>query len=125
LSLAGGVLTLAACASNPPATANSAPASPAPNSATATGVVTLNIKLVGGKVTPNGDKIDIRRGQTVKINVLSDHDDEVHVHTSGAGFELAVKANQPASGRFVADEIGSFEVESHHPQKIIAILNVR
>ena len=31
----------------------------------------------------------------------------------------------PATGRFTVDWPGSFEVESHHLEKIIVILNVR
>jgi hypothetical protein len=51
--------------------------------------------------------------------------DEIHAHTAGNGYELEVKAGKPASGQFVASDTGSFEIESHKLNKIIAILNVR
>jgi hypothetical protein len=62
-------------------------------------------------------------GQKVILNVTSDTDDEVHAHTGGPGYELQVKAGTPAKGEFTIDSPGSFEVESHHLEKIIVILN--
>jgi hypothetical protein len=67
----------------------------------------------------------VAKGQTVKLTVTSDSEDAIHAHTGGAGFELAVTPGKPAEGEFVASEAGSFEVESHHLDKIIAILVVR
>jgi cytoskeletal protein RodZ len=87
--------------------------------------VTLNITIKDHQVSPNGEKINLTKGQTVKMVVSSDADDEIHAHTSGDGYELEVKAGVPATGTFVANDTGSFEVESHHLEKIIAILVVR
>jgi cytoskeletal protein RodZ len=87
--------------------------------------VTLNITIKDHQVSPNGEKIDVTKGQTVKMVVTSDADDEIHAHTGGDGYELEVKAGVPATGTFVAADTGSFEVESHHLEKIIAILVVR
>jgi hypothetical protein len=101
--------------------ASGAPASP---SASASGL-TIDITIAGGKVTPNGETIDVAKGTTVTMNVTSDQDDEVHAHTGGDGYEIEVKAGQPATGSFVASDVGSFEIESHHLDKVIAILNVR
>jgi hypothetical protein len=52
-------------------------------------------------------------------------DDEIHAHTGGDGYELEVSAGKAATGSFVVSDPGSFEIESHHLNKIIAILNVR
>ena len=87
--------------------------------------VTLNITIKDHQVSPNGEKINVTKGQTVKMVVTSDADDEIHAHTGGDGYELEVKAGVPATGTFVAADTGSFEVESHHLEKIIAILVVR
>lgn len=109
----------------PSSTASSAPASPgsAPGS-TPAGALVIDITLAGGSVTPNAKKFDVTVGQTVVLNVTTDHDDQIHVH-SEPEVELEVTANQPASTQFTLQQSGSFEVESHHPEKIIAILNVR
>ncbi|HKN44161.1 MAG TPA: hypothetical protein VJW23_09570, partial [Propionibacteriaceae bacterium] len=78
-----------------------------------------------GKTVPNGEKINVRVGQKVILNVTSDTDDEIHAHISGEGYELPVRAGTPAKGSFTIESPGSFEVESHHLEKIIVILNAR
>lgn len=85
----------------------------------------IDITLFGGdQVNPNGKKVDVEQGQTVVLNVTSDRDDEIHVH-GDIEVAIPVTADGTASDSFVAEDVGSFEVESHHPNKIIAILNVR
>ena len=95
-------------------------------SADAADRVVVDITIADGKVTPNGEKVDVAVGQEVELNVTSDADDEIHAHTDDAdGYELEVKAGVPTTGRFTVASAGSFEVESHHLEKIIVILNVR
>jgi hypothetical protein len=107
------------------AIASATPTSAASSASAAADAVTITITIKDGQVTPNGAKINVRQGQTVIERVTSDADDEIHAHTGGDGYELEVKAGQEATGRFVAGDVGSFEVESHHLGKIIAILVVR
>lgn len=118
--------TPSATPSTPPSsTASSAPASPGSTpGSTPAGALVIDITLAGGSVTPNAKKFDVTVGQTVVLNVTTDHDDQIHVH-SEPEVELEVTANQPASTQFTLQQSGRFEVESHHPGKIIAILNVR
>ena len=98
---------------------------PTPSADTADRVI-VDITIADGKVTPNGEKVDVAVGQEVQLNVTSDADDEIHAHTDdAAGYELEVKAGVPTTGRFTVSSAGSFEVESHHLEKIIVILNVR
>ncbi|HEY5787109.1 MAG TPA: hypothetical protein VIT65_20275 [Microlunatus sp.] len=117
-----------------PGLAPSTPSSPAGSagtpdptpSADAAGRVVVDITIADGKVTPNGEKVDVAVGQEVELNVTSDADDEIHAHTDDAnGYELEVRAGVPTTGRFTVSSAGSFEVESHHLEKIIVILNVR
>lgn len=132
---------LGACSGTPAAPPSAAPSSQAtaaetastgPSSSTGNasgastpaGALVLDITLADGKVTPNGDKYDVTIGQTLVLNVTSDHDDEIHVH-SEPEVAIEVKAGVPASTQFAAQQSGSFEVEAHHPEKVIAILNVR
>jgi heme/copper-type cytochrome/quinol oxidase subunit 2 len=79
----------------------------------------------GGKVTPNGQKINVRVGQQVTLEVTSDRDDQIHAHIGGDGYELEVKAGVPTTGSFTLSSAGSFEVESHKLEKVIVILNAR
>jgi heme/copper-type cytochrome/quinol oxidase subunit 2 len=85
--------------------------------------LTINVTIAKGKTIPSGEKINVRVGQKVILNVISDTDDEVHAHIGGDGYELQVKAGTPTKGEFTLDNPGSFEVESHHLEKIIVILN--
>jgi hypothetical protein len=87
--------------------------------------LTINIEIAGGKTVPNGKKINVRVGQKVILSVASDSDDEIHAHLGEKGYELAVRGGTPATGSFILDSPGSFEVESHHLEKTIVILNAR
>ena len=108
-----------AAAPAPGTTGESSSTSPSPSG------LTIDITIANGKVEPNAEKIDVAQGTTVTLNVTSDADDEIHAHTAGDGYEIEVKAGEPATGSFVAADTGSFEIESHHLDKVIAILNVR
>jgi hypothetical protein len=148
LSSVAATALLAACTSAPEVTASpspspsvvaaSTPGSPTPSagptatkepspspSETEAEALTIEITIAGGRVTPNGEKIKVDVGQQVILKVSSDEDDEIHAHTDGNGYELEVKAGEPARGSFTLDSPGSFEVESHHLGKIIVILNAR
>jgi heme/copper-type cytochrome/quinol oxidase subunit 2 len=130
-------LLLAGCTSTaePQASASagggpSASSSPAtsPTTSSSSGnnnTMTIDITIANGKTTPSGEKINVPVGEKVILNVTSDTDDEVHAHIGGPGYELEVKAGTPAKGEFTIDSPGSFEVESHHLEKIIVILNAR
>lgn len=110
-------------ASSSPAAAPTA--SSASSSSANNNTLTIDITIANGKTTPSGEKINVPVGQKVILNVTSDTDDEVHAHIGGPGYELEVKAGTPAKGEFTIDSPGSFEVESHHLEKIIVILNGR
>jgi hypothetical protein len=105
-------------------TAAPSPAASSP-SLTADYALTINITISRGKTVPSGEKINVRAGQEVILNVTSDTDDEIHAHIGEDGYTLPVRAGKPAKGSFIIEERGSFEVESHHLEKIIVILNAR
>lgn len=83
----------------------------------------LTIRITADKVEPSGEQFDVKKGQQVKVTATSDHADELHVH----GYDIAeqIGPDQPVTVEFTADKVGRFEVESHHPARIIALLNVR
>ncbi|HZA04966.1 MAG TPA: hypothetical protein VE617_10390 [Propionibacteriaceae bacterium] len=106
----------------------SASATPTPTPTKSSAVinsVTIDITIADGQVTPNGEKVDVEVGQTIVLNVTSDEHDEVHAHTEGDGFELEVPAGKTVSGEFTLNSPGSYEVELHHLEKVIVILNAR
>ena len=104
-----------------PSASSREPASPTASAAE----LTIDITIADGQVTPNAEKINVAKGTRVTLNVTSDIDDDIHAHTGGDGYELKVEAGDPTTGSFVASSPGSFEIESHHLEKVIVILNVR
>ena len=87
--------------------------------------VAIDISIANGQVSPNGKKLDVQVGQQIVLNVTSDEDDEIHAHTPGDGYELEVTAGKKVTGSFAITSPGSYEVESHHLEKTIVILNAR
>ena len=114
-----------ASASEPTSPASPSSVPPSSPSLNPDYALTINISIANGKTIPNGEKINVRVGQKVILNVTSDTDDEIHAHIGGPGYELPVQAGTPARGSFTLENPGSFEVESHHLEKIIVILNAR
>jgi hypothetical protein len=84
----------------PTATAESAP-TPPPD----------EIVLRGGKPVDGIQRIEAKKGDTVRIVVSSDESDELHLH--GYDIERAAAPGKPARFRFKANAEGVFELESH------------
>ncbi|KAB8173037.1 hypothetical protein [Microbispora catharanthi] len=93
------------------APAESAPAEPAAAASGDSAVKEITVTVAGRKVTPPPGRIEVTKGQTVRITVTSDAADEAHLH--GYDKEASLKPGTPASIEFVADETGLFEMETH------------
>lgn len=82
------------------------------------------IRVAGGKPVGGLEKIDVRRGETVRLEVTSkDTSEEVHVH----GYDLLrdLAPGQPARFRFEADIEGIFEIELEQSATQLAELRVQ
>ncbi len=106
----------AAPVSADPATAapvESAPAAPSESAAAPadSAVKEITVTITGRKVTPPPGRIEVAKGQTVRITVTGDAADEAHLH--GYDKEAELQPGTPASIEFVADETGLFEMETH------------
>jgi hypothetical protein len=110
---------------SPSATSSASPATSSPETSQPANEVTIDITIANGQVSPNGKKIDVQVGQQIVLKVTSDQDDEIHAHIGGDGYELAVSAGKQTTGSFTLTSPGSFEIESHHLEKTIVILNAR
>ncbi|MER7243918.1 cupredoxin domain-containing protein [Kribbella sp. NPDC000426] len=84
--------------------------------------VTIDVTVANGKVNPSGATIKVKAGQTVLVKVISDADDELHIH--GYDKELELTPGKPASVTFTANMKGTFEVETHKSGKLVAKLVV-
>jgi len=121
VSFAVLVLAAAGCASPQPEPGPTAdattPGTPgSPQSPTPDGqpsprrdMVVVEATISGGAVQTDGDRVEVGLGETVRLVVLSDANDELHVH----GYELKrpVAAGKELTLEFVADIPGVFEVE--------------
>ncbi|MEU4539871.1 hypothetical protein AB0G15_34005 [Streptosporangium sp. NPDC023825] len=110
VTLLTALLTATACGSP----------SAAPGAST---VKEIAVTIAGRQVTPPPGRIDVAKGQTVRITVTGDAADEAHVH----GYDKAadLKPGTPATIEFVADQDGLFEVETHHSKLQLFQLVVR
>jgi len=66
--------------------------------------------------------IEAHQGDLVRIRVLSDRPDEIHLH--GYDLEQVVAPGKPAVFRFEAEFEGIFELEAHEVDAQIAELVV-
>ena len=67
--------------------------------------------VVDGRKVEGPDRVEVRIGATVRLEVTSDVADELHVHGYDEAVDLPPRA--PATLRFLADIPGAFEVELH------------
>jgi plastocyanin len=123
--------TPSAPASTPTALPTTTPTPGKPNTSTPSNTadpsgeqadVTINVTVANGKVTPSGATIKAKAGQTVLVTAVSDAADEVHIH--GYDKELPLTPGKPASVKFTADMKGTFEIETHESNKLVAKLVV-
>ena len=68
------------------------------------------------------DRIIARQGQQVQIEVLSDRDDELHLH--GYDLHLPLLAGKAVTLTLRADHSGRFELELHKQHLTLAALEV-
>ncbi len=126
-----GLLLLAGCSSAAPGAPTGSPAGSAPSATTAVGTPTaaepapkaISITLADGKAEPNGERVELVRGQHLILTITSDRDDEVHVH--GFDLEIGVKRGAKVTRDILMDRVGRFEIESHEPALTLLVLTVR
>jgi plastocyanin len=100
-----------------------APASSESVSDESAGVRVVEVEIAEGRVSTDDDRVEVRRGDTVRIVVTSDVDDEVHVH--GVEQTAALVAGETATVEFTVDEAGLFEVETHEGDLLLFQLLVQ
>ena len=69
------------------------------------------ISVKGGVIAGDVKSIEVAKGDTVRIVVSSDVEDEIHL--PGYDLEREAAPGQPARFKFEADVEGAFELESH------------
>ena len=81
-------------------------------------------KVVVGENSGPDQTLTVAKGSTVRLIVVNpNEDDEIHLH----GYDLGggeLPAGEEAIFEFVADETGTFEVESHVTGEVLMVLVV-
>lgn len=72
----------------------------------------INVK--GGVAQGGVESIEVAKGDTVRIVVMSDTADEIHLH--GYDIEKEAAPGKPARFKFKATLEGAFELESHEAE---------
>jgi plastocyanin len=99
--------------------------SPNPNKANSSGQgVVVDIAVKNGKVTPQGDRVDVKVGEKITLHITSDVAEEIHVH-SEPEHEYEIAAGDDVKKSFTIDTPGQVAVEAHHLDVTIAQLVVR
>ena len=93
----------------------------APTSGT-TGPETIEITFTGDSVEPNGERVEVERGQEITLVVKADEPGELHVHTEPEK-ELAYDAGTTEL-TLTIDEPGVVDVESHDLEVVVVQLEV-
>lgn len=83
---------------------------------------TIEITFTGDSVTPNGERVEVKRGEEVTFVVKADEPGELHVHTSPEQ-ELPYDAGTTTL-ELTIDEPGVVDVESHDLEVIVVQLEV-
>ncbi|OBI82395.1 hypothetical protein [Mycobacterium sp. E740] len=86
--------------------------------------VVIDVSVTGDQVAPVNEQLQAKVKQPIVINISSDHDDELHVH-SNPEHTFPVKAGPRQTFQFTVDVPGRVDVELHHAEKTIATIAVQ
>jgi hypothetical protein len=95
------------------------PNSPSPSAAAGT---TIQVVIKGDKATPNGDRVKVRLGQPVTLDIRADAPGEIHVHSTP---EQEIEYPEGSSTkRLTITKPGIVDVEVHELDQVIVQLQV-
>ena len=83
----------------------------------------LRAVVSGGKVETARSRVDVRVAETIRIEVIADVADEIHVH--GYDLKAPVRPGEAGVIQFVADIPGVFEVELENSRLTLFELRIR
>jgi hypothetical protein len=115
----------AAGATQQPSPADSATESGPDDSPTQDTAVEIEIEIEHGRVTPSGERVDVRVGQPIRLVVDSDAPDEIHVHSTPEHAFRIRPGMDDKEFRFRLTQPGVVEMELHEQGDIIATLAAR
>jgi len=121
--------TAATTAATPPAATNemtvtlTTPATPATPAAEKPKPRTITIVVRQGRPQGGIQRPAVEKGERVVLVIRADAGEQVHLH--GYDIEKAVTPGTPVRIPFTANVPGRFELELHHPDALLAVVEVR
>nr|MBV6628987.1 hypothetical protein [Oceanococcus sp. HetDA_MAG_MS8] len=82
----------------------------------------LSWRIQDGVIQALATTPQVHKGDVVRIEVLSDTHDEVHLH--GYDYTLPLQPELPGVLQFTAIHSGRFELELHHGHQVLGALTV-
>lgn len=105
--------------SSAPAGTTSAKPTPTPGDTT----TTIDVKVTGNDISPNAEKVKVKRGEQVTLEIVSDREGEFHVHSTP---EQQISFGPGRTGATLTfDRPGLVDVEEHESQKLLVQFEVR
>ncbi len=83
---------------------------------------TIEITISGDTVTPNGERVKVKRGQPIELVVKADREGEIHVHSSPEQ-ELTYSEGTTTLPMKI-DKAGVVDVEEHGLEQVLVQLQV-
>lgn len=107
-----------------PSTTSASPSAAASAEASADSGVVVDVTLTADGPEPQGERVEVKVGEPITLNVTAEVADEVHVH-SDPEVSIDVEAGDETSRTFTIDRPGQVAVESHATHAVIVQLVVR
>jgi hypothetical protein len=86
--------------------------------------LTIPVTIKGDTISPNGTRMNAAVNQKIILDVTTDADQEIHVHTGGAGLPIEAKKGHHTYS-FSVPRPGLIEVEVEDLHKTLFQLEVR
>ncbi len=93
-----------------------------PGEKTTDDVKTFGLEIKDKKIVFGPTTLSVQQGDEVKLTVLSDIDEEIHIH--GYDKSLDLTKGQPATITFTATMTGRFEFELEHSGTELGVIEV-
>ncbi|CAM3850685.1 hypothetical protein [Smaragdicoccus niigatensis] len=119
----GAVLFAGGCSLNKSTTTPAMTTATADSDATNVPAEVPEFILHNGAKVSGPDTVSVKSGDTVKFTVISDKDDQLHIH--GYDKEIELKSGQFQTVEFKATITGKFEIEIHSNDSLVCTLEVR
>lgn len=118
----GAVLFAGGCSSDKSGTSTETTTATAMGGVTNAPADTPEFILHNGETVSGPATISFKIGDTVKFKVISDKDDQIHIH--GYNKEVDLKSGEYQTVEFKATIAGKFEIEIHSNDSLVTTLEV-